>query len=69
MGRLGRALVTARPLRLDVSEDDIRQRVTKTLLSVRQSLSGEDAIRAKAAIIKHVGRLVLTPVVRDGRQI
>ena len=68
-GRLDRALVGARPLRLDVSEDEIREQVTKTLLSLRQALSDEDLIRAKTAIMKHVGRLVLTPVVRDGRQV
>jgi hypothetical protein len=53
--------------RRSVPEDEIRQQVTKTLLSLRQALSDEDVIRAKTAIMKHVGRLVLTPVVKGGR--
>jgi hypothetical protein len=32
-------------------------------------MSDQDAFRDKAAIMKHVGRLVLTPVVKDGRQL
>jgi len=70
--RLDAAIDTYRPVRRDVNMEEIRDRVTKLVLAVRKSLAcgpEADFARAKAALAKHIGKLVLTPVLRDGRPV
>jgi hypothetical protein len=52
---------------------EIKNHVTTVLLGLRESLRrGADTInvaRAKEVLAKHVGKLLLTPVVRDGHPV
>ena len=48
----------------------IREHATKAVLRLQESLvqgCGTDVARAKEALAKHVGKLILTPTVRMGR--
>jgi hypothetical protein len=51
----------------------MREHVTKEPLGFKESLLGPgseaDMARAKTALSKHIGKLVLTPAIRDGRQV
>ena len=50
----------------------MKDHVTKVLKGLWQSLAAgneTDVARAKAALAKHIGKLVLTPVLRYGRPI
>jgi site-specific DNA recombinase len=62
-----------RPVNPDIAVGEIRGHVTRTVLGLRQSLAigagRNDVARAKAAIAKHIGKLVLTPATRDGRSV
>ena len=67
------AIATHRPLKLDVAFSGLREHVTRELLGLKESLNvprnDDDLVRAKTALTKHVGKLVLTPALRDGRPI
>jgi DNA invertase Pin-like site-specific DNA recombinase len=65
--RLSDAIAVYRQVKLDIIVDDIRDHVVKSLAQLRESMTAGDSARAKAALAKHVGKLVLTPVERDGR--
>jgi hypothetical protein len=45
----------------------IREHVTKSLMNLRETLTAGDISRAKDALARHIGKLVLTPIIRDGR--
>ena len=48
----------------------MREHVSKALLNLRDLLGNPaDVDRAKAALAKHVGKLVLTPGTKDGRPV
>ena len=50
--------------------DGLREHVTRELLRFKESLlaagNDVDLVRAKSALTRHVGKLILTPVMRDG---
>lgn len=62
-------IATYRPLDLKVNDQQIRQHVTKTLLSLQSLLVGDDVLVARAALQKHIPQLVLTPVEREGKPV
>ena len=66
------AIARYRPIKLDDTVTDIREHVTKALFQLRNLLAdaGEKNVAlAKAALAKHVGKLVLTPGTRNGRPV
>jgi hypothetical protein len=68
----GGDIASYRPVKLDDAIGDMRRQVTKELLRLKESLAaGQEAqlARAKAAIAKHVGKLVLTPSQVEGRPV
>ena len=71
--RIQKAIANYRPVKLDVALGDIREHVTKAVLGLKESLTrGGDTTgvaRAKEALAKHVGKLVLTPITRDDRPV
>jgi hypothetical protein len=71
--RIQEAIAGYRPIKLDVATNEIREHVTRAIRDFRDSLAtGEgtkDAVRAKEALANHLGKLVLTPATRDGRQV
>ncbi len=58
-----------RPPNLKVTDQQIRQHLTKALLSLRTMLEGDDVLAARAALQKHIPQLVLTPVEREGKPV
>jgi site-specific DNA recombinase len=71
--RIQHAIENHRPQKLDDALSGLREHVTRELLGFKEVLlaAGNDAemVRAKAALTKHVGKLVLTPALRDGRPV
>ncbi len=70
--RIQEAIDAYRPIKLDVALGEVREHVTKSLMRLSEMLAGaaeQDFARAKGAIAKHLGRLVLTPEVREGRPV
>ena len=59
-------LATFRPVDLKVTEEQVRQHVTKNLLVLRSLLDADDVARTRAALQKHIPQLVLTPTLREG---
>lgn len=62
-------IAAGRPKDLQVTDDQVRQHVTKNLMSLSSLLTGEDILAARSALQKHIRQLVLTPVSRDGRKV
>ena len=72
INRIEAAIHSHRPVPVDVRAADIRDHVTKSLRGLRELLAcrGEaEVARAKKAIAGHIGKLTLTPVIRDGRPV
>ena len=71
--RIQHAIDNHRPVKLDDALNGLREHVTKELLGFKESLltAGRetDMVRAKTALAKHLGKLVLTPAMRDGRPV
>jgi site-specific DNA recombinase len=70
--RIQEAIAHYRPIQVDEAVRDVRGSVIQMMLGLRESLATRtsmDVARAKAALAKHVGKLVLTPALRDGRPI
>jgi hypothetical protein len=67
--RLDGALAAYRPVRPEVAVNGIRDHVTASLMRLRETLAAGDVSRAKDALATHIGKLVLTPVMRDGRPV
>jgi hypothetical protein len=64
MKRIQEAIDAYRPLKLDVSVREVRDYVTQSLRRFQELLTDRadcDLARAKKALIKHLGKLVLTP--------
>lgn len=57
------------PMDLKVTDQQVRQHVNKTLLTLRTLLDGDNVLAARAALQKHIPQLVLTPVEREGEPI
>ena len=56
-------------MKMDTAVDGVREHVVKSIMRLGEMLKAEDVSRAKEALAKHIGKLVLTPVERDGRQV
>jgi hypothetical protein len=71
--RIEHFISSYRPLRLDNAISGLREQITRELLGFKESLlavgSEADLVRAKSALAKHIGKLVLTPALRDGRPV
>src|SRR5262249_25949127 len=67
------AIPSQRPEKPDEAMNGLRERVTKELHGFKESLlagsNDADMVRAKSALAKHVGKLTLTPSLRDGRPV
>jgi len=66
--RLEHAIKAHRPLNLRVTAEQIREHVETSLMELRTTLNGAEVVVARNALRRHVGRLVLTPTLKDGRQ-
>jgi len=72
ISRIQRAVADYRLVRLEDTLKGLRQHVTKAMFGLRESLATSadgDFTRAKEALARHIGRLVLTPEMRDGRPV
>ena len=67
--RLNEAIAVHRPVKMDTEVDGVREHVVTSIMRLEEMLKAEDVSRAKEALVKHIGKLVLTPVERDGRQV
>ena len=67
--RLNEAIAVHRPVKMDTAVDGVREHVVTSIMRLEEMLKAEDVSRAKEALVKHIGKLVLTPVERDGRQV
>jgi site-specific DNA recombinase len=63
------AIKAFRPVKTQLTEETIRERVLNAMMMLRSMLSATDLTLAKNALLKHVRRLVLTPTVKDGRKL
>ena len=66
---LDRVIEEFHPLDLRITPELIRERVTSSVMQLREMVAASDPAAAKNALRKHVGRLVLTPAVQDGRRL
>jgi hypothetical protein len=62
-----RAIAVYRPRSLDVPAEKIRALVTSAVMELGALLGKGETERARGALAKHVGRLVLTPTIQDGK--
>ena len=67
--RLSDVIAVHRPLKIDTAVDGVREHVVTSIMRLGEILKTEDVCRAKEALAKHIGKLVLTPIERDGRQV
>jgi hypothetical protein len=66
------AIANYRRVKPEIALGEIREHVTKALLTVKESLTNATHghfARAKETIARHVGKLVLTPSIREGRPV
>ena len=64
------AISTHRPMKRDDAVNKLREQIAATLGGLKELLVTEkDISRGRAALAKHVGKLVLTPAIQDGRPI
>ena len=66
---LDQAITNQRPRNLKLSPEQIREEVIRTMMRFRMTLNDAEVAVARNALRKHVGRLVLTPTVKDGRRL
>jgi len=66
---LNRAIAAYRPVYIQLTGEQIRERTLRVLMQLREVVVGNDAIAAKNALRMHIGKLVLTPAVQDGRKL
>jgi hypothetical protein len=66
---LDRAIREFRPLNLKISPGVMRERVLRSVMQLREVIVAKDPAAAKNALRQHVGPLVLTPAVQDGRRV
>ena len=69
IAQLDRAIASHRVVKPKVTAEQVRNRVVKTLMRLRDMLNEQEVAVARAALRKHVGRLTLTPTVKDGRRV
>lgn len=54
---------------VDLKEGQVRDYVLKTVTQLRSTLGAEDVVLAKNALMKHVGKLILTPTFREDKRL
>ena len=69
IAQLDRAIASHRVVKPKVTAEQVRNRVVKTLMRLRDMLDEQEVAVARAALRKHVGRLTLTPTVKEGRRV
>ena len=69
MAQLDRAIASHRGVKPRVTAEQVRSQVVDTLMRLRETLNEQEVVVARAALRKHVGRLTLTPTVKDGRRV
>jgi hypothetical protein len=68
VSRLDAEIAAHRCIKPAVAIGAVRQEVLKCLTGLRETVRDRDVTRGKDAIAKYVGKLVLTPVQRNGRR-
>ena len=69
MAQLDRAIASHRGVKPRVTAEQVRSQVVDTLMRLRETLDEQEVVVARAALRKHVGKLTLTPTVKDGRRV
>jgi hypothetical protein len=72
ISEIQQAIASHRPINVNKAVTDMRESVTQAMMSLRTSLAAgtdADVERAKKALSYHVGKLVLTPTLREGRSV
>jgi hypothetical protein len=69
IAELDQAIQAYRPVNLQLTGDQIREHVLSVTMQLREVMIASDPTVAKSALRKHLGRLVLTPTVQDGRKL
>ena len=64
-----RAIACHRVVKPKVTTELVRNQVVKTLMRLRDILNEQEVAVARAALQKHVGKLLLTPTVKDGKRV
>jgi len=54
---------------MELKPGQARDAVVKTMTNLRSTLGAGDVTLAKNALMKHVGRLVLTPTMMEGKKL
>ena len=67
--RLEHAMKAYRPINLKVTAEQIREHIETSLMELRRALNDSEVVVARNALRRHLGRLVLTPTLKDGRQL
>ena len=67
--RLEQEMKAHRPLNLKVTAEQIREHVKTSLMELRSALHDAEVVVARNALRRHLGRLVLTPTLKDSRQL
>ena len=69
--KLDYALAAYRRPSLKVTAEQVREHVLKVMMQLRTALNetGAEVAIARNALRKHVGRLVLSPTIKDGRNL
>ena len=62
--KLDHAIATYRPRNLNITEEQVRGHVLKAMMDLRSTLNNNEVAVARNALLKHVGRLVLTPTLK-----
>ena len=66
------AIAACQPINLETSMADLRSLVTHAIRALKESLANapeDDLLRAKKGLCDHIGRLILTPIIRNGRPV
>ena len=64
-----RGIAVQRPRNIELKPGQVRDYVQKAMLQLRSNLSESDVAVAKNALMKNVGRLVLTPTTIEGKRL
>jgi len=69
VAEIERAVALQRPRNMELKPGQVRDAVVKTMTNLRSTLGAGDVTLAKNALMKHVGRLVLTPTMMEGKKL
>jgi site-specific DNA recombinase len=66
---IDRVVALHRPRNMELKPGQVRDAVVKTMMNLRSALGEGDVTLAKNALMRHVGRLVLTPTTMEGKKL